>query len=367
MKKQCAIIGVTGFGLHHFDQLLRLADAGLAEVAAAVIRTPAKAAAQLEELQKRHTRIYATAEELFASEAGRIDLVCIPVGIDAHETLTVSALKAGMNVLLEKPAAGSVAAVERMIAAEKAAAGKFVAVAFQHAYAPEIHFFKRLLLSRRFGGIRRSGVLVCWPRDDEYYRRNSWAAKRSVRGVPVLDSPLNNACAHYLNLLLFLHGATPYRCAAATGVAGTVLRARPDIEMFDACDVDFTLSDGAKTRILLAHCCRENFTPRLRIVCDGATFTWNNNSSWDVTANDGTVVASGTAIHPGAAMFRLALDRIDDPATPVYTLENALEHTRCIEMLDRTLPITPAEAEYREGFYAVPGLEARLAAKFAEV
>lgn len=366
MRKQAALIGVTGFGLHHFVNLVKLADEKLLDLAAAVVRTPAKAAEQLETLRARGTRVCGSADELFAAEAGKLDLVCIPVGIDAHETLTASALGAGMNVLLEKPAAGSVDSVRRMIAAEKAS-GKFAAVAFQHCYAPEIQFLKRLLLSGRLGAIVRSGVMVCWPRDDAYYQRNAWAAKREVRGVPVLDSPLNNACAHYLNLLLFLNGPAQYRCAMPRSVAGKVMRARPEIEMFDACDVDFALDNGTSTRVLLAHCCTERINPEIRIVCENGSIVWHNNSDWSVTAANGTAIASGTGVHPGETMFRLIVKKLDFPETPAYTLENALSHTVGVEMLDKTLPIEAADAEYRDGIYRVPGLEKRFADQFAEV
>ena len=366
MRKKAAVIGVTGFGLHHFVNLVKLADEKLLDLAAAVVRTPAKAAEQLETMRARGTRIYASADELFSAEAGKLDLVCIPVGIDAHETLTASALEAGMNVLLEKPAAGSTEAVRRMIDAEKAS-GKFAAVAFQHCYAPEIQFLKRLLLSGRLGAVVRSGVMVCWPRDDAYYHRNSWAAKREVRGVPVLDSPLNNACAHYLNLLLFLNGPAQYRCAMPRSVAGKVMRARPEIEMFDACDVDFALDNGASARVLLAHCCSEKIDPEIRIVCENGIIVWRNNRDWSVTAADGARIASGQAVHPGEAMFRLIVKKLDFPETPAYTLENALAHTVGVEMLDRMLPIEAADAEYRDGIFRGPGLERRFTEKFAEV
>ena len=355
MKKQIALIGVTGFGASHLFHLHNLAEAGLVDIAAAVVINPEQAAESLAILKTHNTRIYPDANAFFAAEAGRIDLVCLPVGIAAHESLTLTALEHGMNVLVEKPASGSAESVKRMIAAEKKS-GKFVAVGYQNGYAPEIHFIKRLLFSGRLGGICYSTGIVCWPRDDAYYQRNAWAAKRSVNGIMVLDSPLNNACAHYINLLLFLNGSGFDRCAAAVNVSGEVLRARPEIEMFDACDANYTLDNGKNCRIMLAHCCTERVNPIIKIVCERGTVIWHGNAAWSVTDNDNTVIASGTAVHPGETMFRTVLSRLDDPAQTVYTLENSLAQTQAVELLDKTLPITPAEARYENGIYVVDGL-----------
>ena len=364
--KKVAIIGIAGFGRSHLQLLLPLADAGLVELAAAVVRTPAKVPEGMEQLRRRGTKIYPTAEEFFAAERGAIDLVCIPAGIDAHEPLTVAALAAGMNVLLEKPAAGSADAVERMMAAEKAS-GKFVAVAFQHGYAPEIQFFKRLLRSGRFGRILGSATMGIWPRGDVYYSRNSWVARRAVRGVPVLDSPINNAFAHYLNLLLFLNGPTLPASARATAVAGDLLRARPGIEMFDACDLDFTLDNHTGARVMFAHCSDQKHEPELVVRCEKAVIRWHNNADWTITGEDGATIAAGQAVAPNATMFRVALDRLDHPQTPVYTLANALEHTRCVELADRTCPVLPVPAAPNsDGVYCAPDIPARFAARFQE-
>jgi len=362
MKSQIALIGVSGFGKHHLMQLQKLVETGKIDLAAAVVINPEEVAEQLEVLKNLQTRVYPDAETFFRNEAGKIDLVCIPTGIGSHEYLTVSALEAGMNVLVEKPASGSAASVERMIAAEKNS-GKFVAVAFQHAYAPEIHYLKRLLVSGRLGRIKSSAVVVCWPRKDEYYQRNLWAAKRAVNGVQILDSPLNNACAHYLNILLFLSGKTAASSAAGASVTGNVWRARQEIEMFDACDVDFVLDNGSSAHVMLAHCCATQINPHIKIICENAVIKWDT-FNWSVTDNDGAAIASGSVVNPGETMFKLVTDRISDPGVPVYTLTNALEHTRCVELLDHSCPIENIAADYIDGLYRVAGLEQRFMEKF---
>lgn len=365
MKKQFAIIGVSGFGKHHLEQLRLLAVAGIADIAAAVVINPDETVEQLELLRGFNTRIYASTEEFFRQEAGKIDVVCIPTGISSHEVLTLGALGAGMNVLVEKPASGSVASVERMIAAEKAS-GKFVAVAFQHAYAPEIRCIKRLILSGVLGEVKHLAAKVCWPRPDDYYRRNNWAARREVNGVTILDSPLNNACAHHMNLMLDLNGKNISATSSATTVSGSVWRGRPDIEMFDGCDLTFALDNGVNAEVMFAHSCAERQDPEVKVICSEAEILWTKDF-WRIVKNDGSEFASGKCFHPGGAMFRIVASKIDDPSVPVYTLVNALEHTRCVELLDKSCPIETVPAEYRDGVYCVAGTAERFAARFAAV
>ena len=365
--KKVAIIGVTGFGRNHLGNLTRLAEAGRMELAAAVVRTPDRAQQELETLNKLHSKVYSSADEFFAAEQGKMDLVCIPTGINSHEKLTCKALGAGMNVLLEKPAAGSVAAVDRMIAARRP--GLFAAVAFQHCYAPEIIFFKKLLTSGRLGKIIRSKVMGIWPRGDAYYSRNVWAAHRTAPdGELVLDSPVNNAFAHYLNLLLFLNGAGESASAHAVSVTGDLMRARPEIEMFDACEAVFTLENGNPLEILLAHCSDRLIDPHFRIECANGCIEWNNNADWKVSGKDGVQIAAGTAISPNGGMFRQILAKLDDPSVPCYTLENAREHTHCIELLDKTCKIrdVKAEKEAQNGYWCVPGLPEHFEERFAQ-
>ena len=158
MKIRVAIIGISGYGLVHFEHIRKLADQGKVELAAAVVINPDQVQKQLEILKNYNTKIYASPQEMYADFSGKLDLVCIPTGIAFHEPMTIEALRNGASVLVEKPAAGSVADIEKMQKAEKEAKGKFVAVGFQHTYARELQFIKRYLLTGRLGAIRNITV-----------------------------------------------------------------------------------------------------------------------------------------------------------------------------------------------------------------
>ena len=353
--KKVALIGVTGYGQAHLKNLTMLAKAKVLDLAAAVVIFPDQAEDELELLKNFGTKIYHSADDMFAAERGRIDLVCIPTGIGAHRKLTIQALQAGMNVLVEKPAAGSTAAVREMIAAQKD--GLFAAVGFQHCYSPEIRCFKQMLVLQRLGKIVRSRAEGIRPRDDVYYSRNSWVGHRTAAdGESVLDSPANNAFAHYLNLLLFMNGETEYQTGHAISVRGKLLRARPDIEMFDACHVAFTLSNGTDAEIRFAHCTDRTSGLNFRVECENGIIDWNSDTGWKITDNRKGVIASGTISDPSPDMFRQVVMKLDHPELPIYTLQNALEHTNCIELLDQSCPIQPVEAVKKDGVFCYPEL-----------
>ena len=138
---QAAIIGVNGWAANYLPHLSRLEKEGKLHFAAAVIRNPGKNPEVTENLRSQGVKIYPTQEEMYADL--HPDLVCIPTGIEFHEEMTLRALEHDCNVLLEKPAAPSVAAVDRMIKAERRHPGCFAAVGFQHVYDRNIHHFKK--------------------------------------------------------------------------------------------------------------------------------------------------------------------------------------------------------------------------------
>lgn len=164
MKIKVALIGISGYGKVHFQHVCRLVRENRAEISAAVVINPDQVPNELAVLREMGCAIYSGTDAMFADLSGKLDLVCIPTGIAFHEPMTLQALAAGANVLVEKPAAGSTEAIDRMMEAERKS-GHFVAVGFQHIYAREIQFIKQYLLSGRLGKIRSAVCRGIWPRD----------------------------------------------------------------------------------------------------------------------------------------------------------------------------------------------------------
>lgn len=340
---QAAIIGINGWAGNYLPHLERLEKAGKLKFAAAVVRNPAKRPEITEKLWAQGVKIYPGQEEMYADI--HPDLVCIPTGIEFHEPMTLLALEHDCNVLLEKPAAASVAAVDRMIAAAALHPGRFVAVGFQHVYDRNIHHFKKSFFGE-LGKPRKITVRGLWPRTDKYYNRNDWAGKlHSSRGALVLDSPANNAFAHFINISLFLCGETFENSASAEILDAKLWRARPEIETFDSCKLNLLTTAGVELDIYFSHTPAERFDPQLKIECPGGTVTWQQDHPWHIISPSGEILESGDYGNPIAQMFDDVAEKLNDPSKFCCSLEMAKEHTKIIEKLHRDYPIIQVPAE----------------------
>ena len=358
--KRVALVGVTGYGGVHFRHLKALAEAGECDLGAAAVVNPEHpdAAAPLAWLRERGAAVYPTAEALFRAEKGRIGLACLPVGIAAHEPLVRAALDAGADVLVEKPAAGCTAAVDRMIEAERAAAPRRVCVGFQHVWAPEVHRIREVIASGTLGRPLRIVCTGIWPRGDAYYARNSWAARLAAPdGTPVRDSPANNAFAHYLNLELLFAGAPSGAPAEPVSVEGALYRARPEIETFDTCILRFATAAGVPVAVALSHAAERNAHPRIRIECERGAALWSHDGPWSIAGKDGAVLDSGVAAPPHEAMFRAML--AGDFGSGC-SLKMARAQVRAVELLTETLPVrtlSRSATRRADGQWTIPGIE----------
>jgi len=104
-----------------------------------------------------------------------IDLIDICLPTEHHETVTLEAIKAGKNVLVEKPIAVDMQAANRMVkAAEKA--GTLLMVAHVLPFFPEFNFAAECISSGKYGKLlaahlRRVITPPKWSRDMADFRR----------------------------------------------------------------------------------------------------------------------------------------------------------------------------------------------------
>ena len=141
MKPSCiqvGIVGIGGYGRHLLEGLLDERQSTKLEIVSAVVVDPDRDREHLAFL-KAHcpsARIYRTCDALFKS-APSLDLLVLPVGIPAHKHLTLSGLKMGWNVLLEKPLAGSVTEGRAICEADERSP-HFVALGYQDMYGSAV-------------------------------------------------------------------------------------------------------------------------------------------------------------------------------------------------------------------------------------
>jgi len=329
-----AIIGISGYGRIHLGLAREWCERGLATITAAVVINPAEEQANIADLERRGCRIYADYAQMLREHAGQIDLCLIPTGIHLHARMTIAALRAGANVLVEKPLAGSVAETEAIRAAERES-GKFVAVGFQDIYDPSTRWLLDVLRSGRIGEVRSVRFLCVWPRPRSYFLRNNWAGRLVVNGSPVFDSPLNNACGHFVLLGLLFGGATTEE-GARTLDSAELFRAHP-IESFDTAVVTMTTARGVRLWFGVTHSSREAHSPEIVIEGSTGSARWVYEQAVTLTLPGGVVERRPLASQHEVrrAMMDAVVQRLTNPDVPVCSAALAAQHTRLIEAVHR--------------------------------
>jgi predicted dehydrogenase len=156
------LIGVSGYASIHVEWLLQ-AHKDLRLIIAAFVTVEAECDSQAAEQLKATGAVqYESYLKMLEAQNGQLDLCFIPTGIQWHARMTISALKAGCNVLVEKPLAGSTTDGRAVIDAMNET-GRWVAVGFQDMYTDEVAALKRLILKKRIGRIKTVSMLGLWP------------------------------------------------------------------------------------------------------------------------------------------------------------------------------------------------------------
>ena len=194
-----AVVGLGGYGLVHINAVRWLAGLGLGNLVGVIaLESDRKQRPDLvRDLLSAHCTLYGSVDEFLAGGAQSADVLTVPIGINMHLPVSASAMRAGLHVYCEKPAAATVQDVDALIAAKRET-GRTIAIGYQHIYSNSIQQLKSRISGGRLGSVRSLSLMCGWPRSETYYSRNEWAGKMRVGGEWILDSPANNAHAHYL-------------------------------------------------------------------------------------------------------------------------------------------------------------------------
>ncbi len=371
---RAAIVGISGYGQIHLQLANEWVAKGQLELAAAAVINPSEVAESIVALEKAGTRLYLSFEEMIAGEAGRIDLCLVPTGIAWHARMTIAALKAGMNVLVEKPLASSLEEVDA-VAAEAAQARRFVAVGFQDIYNPSVQRLKEQLLAGMLGGLQSVKFLGLWPRPPAYFTRNSWAGRVAVGGVPVLDSPLNNAFAHFVNLALFFPGESFADSAVVDQIQAGLWRTNA-IEMFDTAVISATTVSGVKLWLGASHACVQTREPEIQVQGERGRLIWRHEDEYilEVDGRERVHTALPTAEDARRMMMQAVMDRLAGEPAFLCGVPIARRHTELITRLHQSATVLPLPGELCQmaepakggAVLAVPGIEPMLLSAFAE-
>ena len=297
------------------------------------------------DLEHRGVRVYDDYAAML--EHPELEAVWLPVPINLHVPFTRQALAAGKAVMLEKPVCGTLEDVDGLIEARDAA-GLPVLVGFQDIYDRSTLRLKRHLLAEDLGPLQRSSLRCCWPRTQGYFTRNAWAGRVRHGEDWILDSPLNNAMAHFVNLVLFLLGPTEAESAVPVRIAAELYRAA-EIENFDTASLRLEFADQPPFLANLTHAAATVQGPVIDLIGSRGRITR--------TPRDYHITVDGQSqVHPVEAegrqdVLECLVHGVRGQPTPDRawaTLEVARSHTLTVNAASQAAAVVAVPAEYRQ-------------------
>ncbi len=351
------LIGVSGYGGIHLRALQRLHAEGLVRLAVATVINPDEVPEKCRGLEEMGCRLYSDYREMLRSEAGKMDLCCIPTGIAWHSNMTIAALEAGCHVLVEKPAAATVQEVDKMIRV-KNSVGRMVAVGFQYMYDRTYSALKRRVADGEIGSLRQIRVKASWPRSSAYYTRNEWAGRLASGDRWILDSPANNALAHFLMAALHLAGPTLHQATTPLSMEAELYRAQ-EIESFDTISARIHTDSGADILFAATHSSSIREDPVIDLLGETGVISWGINDSHLTDSHSHGVPRS---CHPSPSdstelMYARVLAQIRGQKQEACTLEEARKHTLVINALHEAVPIHDIPETFRTSSAGESGIQ----------
>ncbi|MFK4089987.1 Gfo/Idh/MocA family protein [Kribbella sp. NPDC020789] len=187
-----ALVGTSGYGRRHLEQLLAWHGDGLVRLAALVDLDFDVETRRLVDKAGAKPQLLPTIDGL------NVDLTVVATPPHTHFALASQVLRAGSALYLEKPPVPLLSQLDELRAITPRRRAE---VGFQQARAT-IERLEALL--PEVGEVERITAHGCLSRPDSYYTRSPWAGTWYVNGEAVFDGVLFNPLAHIVHTALTL-------------------------------------------------------------------------------------------------------------------------------------------------------------------
>ena len=334
---QVAMIGISGYGESYLNALFNPPDDVSFKIVGMVDPRPQRSRF-LPQIESAGIPVFPELHELYRFE--RPDLVMMATPIHLHAPHTCVALSKGSSVLCEKPAGATIDDARSMLHAEEIAAG-FAAIGYQWSYSHAIQMLKRDILAGDFGRPIRLKTLVCSPRSMNYFSRNDWAGRmRTADGVPVFDSPANNATSHFLHNMLYILGPQRELAAMPVAVQAELYRAN-EIENYDTAAIRCITDNGAELLFYTSHAVHVKMGPVLHYEFEKAAVYYEaDTAQGGIVArfHDGLIRRYGDPnVHRHLKIWQ-AMDAVTSGKRLACGVRGAAPHTLCISAAQASMP-----------------------------
>jgi predicted dehydrogenase len=217
-----------------------------------------------------------------------------------------------------------------MIHAEETNPG-FIGIGYQWSFSPAIQMLKYDIMNGVLGKPLRFRTKILWPRTSTYYQRNAWAGRiKNASGTWILDSPANNATAHYLHNCLYVLGSRRETSAILTTVQAELYRAN-QIENYDTAAIRCYTDEGVEILFYTAHPVRHNIGPILSYEFENAVVKFSaSEKNLIAHFHDGHVKDYGNPSSNDAIKLWDAVNAVRTGEPLACGVQAANAHTLCI-------------------------------------
>jgi predicted dehydrogenase len=334
-----ALVGICGYGSGYLNRLMDEGAGRDINFCAAIARRPERSE-RIDEIKQRGIKVFPNLESFYEA-GGKADIVMISSPIQVHCQQSCLAMENGSHVLCEKPISATVQEAFKMMETEKKT-GRFCAIGYQWSFSEAIQKLKADAMAGLFGKPRRLRTFVVWPRDEKYYGRNDWAGGlKTADGDWILDSPINNATAHFLHNAFYVLGPTRETSAMPVDVTAELYRANK-IQNFDTGVLRAHMADGAEILFYSSHAAPTSVGPVLHYEFEKADVYFDDYSkkSSQIIARfkDGSKKMYGS---PEDNKYRKIWDCIDaarNGSRPACCAQAATPQILCVNGLQDSMP-----------------------------
>ncbi len=335
------MVGTGGYGHYYTKVLIKEYYRGLIDLRAAVEPFPENSS-HTPWFLKQSIPVFSTLEEAFENRIWA-DLVIISSPLHYHVPQSMLALEQGIHVLCDKPVATTIQDARDLIKI-KNKTGLHVLVGYQWSFSSAIQALKRDIQKGLFGKPVRMKTLCLWLRGFEYYSRNDWAGKlKDEEGKWILDSPANNAMAHFLHNLLYLLGEEKDSSSLPGSVEAETYKAY-DIQNFDTVASRMHVNEGTELLFYASHSIRNNLGPMFKLEFEQATVTYGEDSKSIVCKDSKGQIISDYGDPESEDQFKKFYDSIKvikGLKSAACGLKAAFPHTLAVNGIQDSVPEAP--------------------------
>jgi len=307
------VVAIGGYGYYYLQTLLEHVLPERAALAG-VVDPEARKSSAWPWVEARGVPVFDEMAD-FYSAGHEADLAVIVSPIQHHVPQSCTALEHGSHVLCDKPL-GATIQEANLLMATRDLADRWVMVGYQWSYSAAIQALKRDIIAGLFGRPLRFSAVCCWPRHLAYYRRNQWAGRLADPATRrwVLDSPANNAMAHFLHNLLYLGGGQVHLSAHPRTVQAELYRAYP-IESCDTAACRVLTDSGLEVLFYASHVSEAAIEPRFTLTFEAASVTFGGDTR-TIIARDAAGRSKDYGAPDDSPQFQKLFDAIDTVRSP---------------------------------------------------